>query len=248
MADPRFYAERCDTERIVLAAHEARHALKSRRLSVGDPVALIDGRGTEAFGRIASATSSTAEVAVERVAHQPRPRPTLTLWVAMPKGPRQDVLIEKCCELGTGVVCPLRSARSVADVSDHRRAKWRRTAIEAAKQSGQCWVPDFPASVDLGQALAECTRFDRVLLAVSPSGRDDPPPASALELSADLRNVSSVAAFVGPEGGWTDDEVAAIRNAGARTIHLGPNTLRIETAAILLAGLIHTLHPIHYGS
>lgn len=244
MTTPRFFAECCDTERIALPVRETRHALKSRRLSVGDPVVVTDGRGTEAFGRIASTSPEAAEVAVERVVHHPRPVPALTLWVAMPKGPRQDVLIEKCCELGTAAVCPLRCTRSVAEVSDHRRAKWRRTAIEAAKQSSQCWTPEFPAPADLHDALARNGQFDLLLLAVSPTGTDDPPPAAFSDLLAGLRTAFSVAAFVGPEGGWTNEETAAIRQAGGRPIHLGPNTLRIETAAVLLAGLIHTLHPV----
>jgi 16S rRNA (uracil1498-N3)-methyltransferase len=221
---------------IRLCEQEARHARLSRRLSVGDAVELFDGCGGEAGGEIAAASKVVVEVAVHAVTVQPRPRPALTLAVAMPKGPRQDVLIEKCTELGVAAIRPLCTERSVAGASDHRRDKWRRTTIEAAKQSGQCWLPELHAPAGLDELLGVASSFDVVLAAMVP--RENPPIGLAGMMDV-LRGAGSILAFVGPEGGWTPEESRMLTSAQAKSISLGPNVLRIETAAIALAALTH---------
>jgi len=241
MGEARFFSEQCEGEVIRLPDREARHALKSRRLSAGDAVVVFDGRGTEAHGYIASASRGGVTVRVERVVHRPRPRPALTLFVAPPKGPRQDVLIEKCSELGVAAIYPLVSARAVASVSEHRLGKWRRTAVEAAKQSGQAWLPELAGPIGLEAALDRTSDFDRVLLATSEVNREGAAPVGLCEMLAELRHVASIAAYVGPEGGWTEEEMHRMLAAGARPTCLGPHTLRIETAAVVLAGVIHSI-------
>lgn len=279
----RFFVETLSSGVIRLGAAEARHALAARRLSVADTVVLFDGRGGEGTGRITSASKDAVQVEVSSVLHRQRPRPQLTLAVATPKGPRQDVLVEKCAELGVAGIWPIVTERGVATVTAHRLGKWRRTTIEAAKQSGQAWLPELRPPASLGDLLAEPGRFDHAVVAtvVPMDGLDlergqmeiaeGRGSLSGEESSASqpfLRRVSSrlasgqhmpyllhlsylmdawreadtILAFVGPEGGWTDHELIALLDAGVKPVRLGPNTLRIETAAIALAAAVHALH------
>jgi len=232
MADPRFHVPDLNGAEVQLAKAEARHASQSRRLRPGDAVILFDGQGTEAGGEIAAVSRSGVHVRILKTWARPRLRPAVTLAVAMPKGPRQDVLVEKCTELGIAGLWPIQTDRSVSEVSDHRLDKWRRTAIEAAKQSGQAWLPVLSPLRRLSEALAESTGFDRLFIAV-------PNTQSPSRWVPDVSEVESVLGLIGPEGGWTESELAVCADRGCRAISLGPNTLRIETAAIAFAALLH---------
>jgi 16S rRNA (uracil1498-N3)-methyltransferase len=228
MAEARFFAHDLREGRLRLPDPEAAHARKSRRLTTGDEVVLFDGQGQEAAARVLAATRAGVEVMVERISRCRRPEPSLTLGVALPKGPRQDVLIEKCTELGVAAVWPIVTARSISSASEHKLDKWRRTSIEAAKQSGQNWLPELGQPAGLADVAGRISGFDRVFVAT----RD----AAGFPGCHGCRGVL---AFVGPEGGWTGEELALLTQAGAEPISLGPNTLRIETAAIALAALVH---------
>ena len=250
---------------ISLSEPEARHARLSRRLSVGDPVELMDGQGLTAQGAISAVTKMGVDVAVGLGTAEltPRLHPALTLAVAMPKGPRQDFLIEKCTELGVAAIQPLITERSVAGASDHRRDKWRRATIEAAKQSGQAWLPELFPPITIEQLLATeqsftVRRYDLLLAAMVPSELSAVPNESAsvplmriTDVMAELSNQSTtvesssqptmktVLACVGPEGGFTEVESQRLLAAGAKSIALGLNVLRIETAALALAAAFH---------
>lgn len=221
---------------IELPEQEAHHATGSRRLSVGDALIAFDGRGNEAAGEIVSVSRRTVQVRVGDIITRPRPRPALTLAVALPKGPRQDELIEKCTELGTAVVQPLLTERSVSQASDHKREKWQRTGIEAVKQSGQCWLPEFAVPAKLDQVLSRRGEHDLMLAALLPKDGKPVPVTACLER---LAAAKSVLALVGPEGGWSPAEAEALMGAGAIPVSLGPNVLRIETAAIAMAAMVH---------
>ncbi|GMV97580.1 MAG: ribosomal RNA small subunit methyltransferase E [Phycisphaerae bacterium] len=227
MGAPRFYVKGLQAGVVRLDEREADHARRSRRLSAGDEVALFDGLGREARGRIASAGRGAVDVAVESLRLCPRAEPALTLAAALPKGPRQDFLVEKCAELGVAGIVPLVTRRSVSNASGHRLDRWRRTAIEAAKQSGQAWIPDLATPELLDEAVRRIRVHDRAWVAMPGGSWPEVPDCGTL------------LAFVGPEGGWADDEIALLLEHGCAGVSLGPNVLRIETAAIALAALVH---------
>ena len=266
---PRFHVRDLNASPIALSEAEARHARRSRRLSAGDRVALFDGQGRQATGRILDAAGRRVTVALDHITLILRPKPALTLAFAIPKGPRQDLLVEKSTELGVAVLQPINSARSVADASAHRLEKWHRTAVEAAKQAGLAWLPDIRPILSLEQLLADAIRYDLTLIALSPANTSnrttsvsegpsprplpdigsrastatihDPAIHPISDLFPTLRAADAVLALVGPEGGWTNGEVARALSARATPVSLGPNTLRIETAAVALAAALHAL-------
>lgn len=238
MGTPRFYVEQLAGPTLRLRGQEAAHAVRSRRLTAGQEVILFDGAGHEAAGRITAVGRSELEVALGTIGARPRPAPALTLAVALPKGPRQDVLIEKCTELGTAAIAPLISERSICSASEHKLDRWRRTAIEAAKQSGQAWLPEFHRPEPLAEALRRIASHDLAVVAATETGRAEAGREPFFSLLAPGTQ-KSVLAFVGPEGGWTPDELTQLTSHGCQPIRLGPNILRIETAAIALAAIVH---------
>jgi 16S rRNA (uracil1498-N3)-methyltransferase len=236
MADPRFHVPELSGPVVRLAGHEARHACQARRLRQGDAVVLFDGNGREARGEILKLSGAEVQVHVSEVHSCMRPRPALTLAVAVPKGPRQDFMIEKCTELGVAAIWPILTARSVCSVSEHRLDKWRRTTIEAAKQSEQCWLPELGPPRRLEDVLADVPGFERALVAA-------PGTESVLDIAGDLAGVRTVLALVGPEGGWTEAELSGLTDKGCKPISLGPHILRIETAAVAVAAVMHFISP-----
>ncbi len=232
MSIPRFYVENLHPGLVTLGEQESRHVRQARRLAAGDEIVLFNGRGDEGGGSIAPSPSkhgSPVQVSIGQVTHRPRPSPQLTLGAALPKGPRQDWLIEKCTELGVAAIQPIITQRSIADASAHRLSRWRQTAIEAAKQSGQAWLPDLRPVIPASEAFGLARSCDAVFITCV-----QPKQSPSIGVWP-----SRLLVFIGPEGGWTPEELDLAQQAGARLLSLGPNTLRVETAAIAVASLVH---------
>lgn len=207
---------------------EAQHLAKVMRAKPGDEIVAFDGSGWEFVARIASLGKSWVELEiierrqVDRELHHP-----LTLAVALPKGDRQKVLVEKLVELGVTRLIPLETEHGVAEATPSALIRLRRQVIEASKQCGRNRLMEIAEPLSLAR-LIDATRSDEERILAHPSG-------SALP---GLAPQGSTTAAVGPEGGFTDDEVAQAVAAGWKIASLGPRILRIETAAIALAALL----------
>ena len=198
---------------------EARHATAVRRLGQGEAVTLLDPAGRTAGARLSRGEAGWA-VRLTGPPAGPPSRARLTVYAAVPKGARADWMAEKLCELGVARWVPLLTRRSTVNPGANKVARWRRLAAEAAKQSGSP-----PTLVDdptpLAEALAACEMSPTVL-----TTERDAPPFAAVD-----------SAWVGPEGGWDDSELAAFDEAGAAFATLGESVLRVETAAIVAAAV-----------
>jgi 16S rRNA (uracil1498-N3)-methyltransferase len=230
MAD-RYFVERVQADRALLTGPEAHHLLHVLRARPGDEVTLLDGTGWEYMARLERVSRSEATLAVlSRREIDRESRPPLVLAVALPKGERQRWLVEKAVELGVAELVPLETARSVARPDAGAVARLRRTVIEASKQCGRNRLMAIAEPRPWPAFLASAPGEPRLL--AHPGG------APLRELIAGRNpQPTSVCGAIGPEGGFTDEEVAAGLAAGWRTVDLGPRTLRVETAALLLAAL-----------
>ncbi len=253
MTRRRFYAPpsafNSNLESVTLAADEARHLRDVLRLKVGDEIYVFDGAGKEFQCRIEESRRDTAQLKVISKVDPARPESPLQLRlaVALLKGEKFDLVVQKATELGVTGVIPVMTKLAdirLRDDSDaaKRVARWQRIALEAAKQSGRAVVPEIiePTSFESLLKNAEIevqdvepnNRMARLLF----SERDgESLEAAKAKLPA---NVSRLTALVGSEGGWTDEELAAARQAGWTIVTLGGRTLRAETAAIAVAVLL----------
>jgi 16S rRNA (uracil1498-N3)-methyltransferase len=195
---------------------------------------LFDGNGTEGQGAIREISSAHVLIDVSKVAAIPFEQPIrLTVATAVPRTHRQHFLVEKCTELGAYAIQPLLCERSVVRPGDPLVPKWTRIAIEAAKQSQRAWLPRIEPPRSLADAVACSGAFDLSLL-LSPA----PDAAALTDLLASRPDCRTMVAWIGPEGGFSDEETELVIRAGAKPTRLGPTILRIETAAVAMTAAI----------
>jgi len=256
MTRRRFYAPpsafTVNLDSVTLAPDEARHLREVLRLKVGDEVYVFNGEGKEFHCRIAESRRDTAQLEVIAQVDPARPESPLqlTLAVALLKGEKFDLVVQKATELGVTRVVPVITKLAdirLRDESDaaKRVARWQRIALEAAKQSGRAVVPEItgPESLESllqnARAKPQDAKADEPLHCLLFSERGGQSMTEAKEkLPA---SPCSLTALVGSEGGWTDAELAAAREAGWTIVTLGGRTLRAETAAIAVAVLLQHL-------
>jgi 16S rRNA (uracil1498-N3)-methyltransferase len=226
MSTPTFYIEQDMQagDRIDLEGKEAWHAIGVKRLNVDDPVRLINGRGSVAMAKVENITGRyRAMLAIETVNHVPPIKPDIILATAVAKGDRQSIMLDMATQLGMNSWQPLACRRSVSKIGKNSYQRWQKVCLEACKQSGAAWLPELLPAAMPAEVAKQAVAGGREVLLAHPDGEKNYPVSAADKML-----------MVGPEGGFTDDEVEKTVAAGARIISLGFNILRIETAAISL--------------
>ncbi|MFO0906273.1 MAG: 16S rRNA (uracil(1498)-N(3))-methyltransferase [Pirellulales bacterium] len=251
----RFFSETpVADDHATLVDAEAHHLLHVLRAKVGEAIVVFDGTGREFDAVVARTTRSTVEVDIQAVREVDRelPRPVI-LGVALPKGDRQKWLVEKVVELGATRLVPLVTRRGVVQPEGGTLEKLRRSVIEASKQCGRNRLMQIDAPIEWAQFVASAPEEALRRVAHPPAlwphtatgastttGTAQADESADFDLASWTRVVAAAAPArpawlaVGPEGGFTDDEVHAALAAGWRPLGLGARILRIETAAIAL--------------
>ena len=214
---------------IELPEDEALHLVRVLRLSAGDRIRVFNGRGDEWFATVDEAGKRRVSARLNEMSRPaPEARVPITLAVAVLKGDKMDGIVRDAVMLGVTAVVPMLTAhtevaRAAIERSD-RISRWQRIAVSSAKQCGRAVVPD----------VHPVSRLDDVL-------RDSPPCVMLVEPSVssaayrlrDLPAMDRVTLLIGPEGGWTPEEVAAAVERKARLVTLGPRTLRADAVPIV---------------
>lgn len=208
------------------AAHHALAVLRSRE---GDALVLFDGRGGEWPSTIVAAGRRDARVRVDRHVAVERESPlAVTLVVSLLASDAMEVAIRKSVELGVAAIQPVAAARSQGPTRAGAGAeRWRRIAIAACEQCGRNRLPAIEPARPLAEWLAARDR--------SRAGYVFVPGAAGLPASLPA---TAVDLLVGPEGGWTPDEIAAAQRAGLTPASMGPRVLRADTACIAALALV----------
>lgn len=239
----RFYAppSQFTQDKIELNLDESRHLRDVLRLGLGDEVSVFDGEGRE-YRSSVTETGHGKHVAKLKVLEEIKPAAPesklgLTLAMALLKGEKFDLVIQKATELGVNKIIPLQTARADVKIKtgdvDKKLERWRRVALEAVKQSGRAKIPEIAEPTLLPAFLGD---VDELKLFFSERGG-----TGLSGFVSGKPRAEKLIAIVGPEGGWEDGEIDAARETGCHIITLGGRILRAETAGIVVTALLQNL-------
>jgi 16S rRNA (uracil1498-N3)-methyltransferase len=221
---------------IVLDPIAARHLREALRSAPGDALVMFDGTGGEYAAEVSSVDRQRVEVRLG--AHDPRERESplaITLAQGIARGERMDYTLQKAVELGVRTIVPLTADRSTVRLDDSRALKrlehWQGIIRHAAEQSGRTRLPALGALLNVERYAAADSAELRLML--------DPTADTAL---AALPPAASISLAIGPEGGFSPHERAALTAAGFRAARLGPRVLRTETAALVALSILQSRH------
>lgn len=225
-------------ETITLPAAEAHYVARVLRLRPGEVVEAFDGVAGE-YRLQLTAVSAAGVCGRVVMAHEDASTAStrLILGQALPKGARMDLVVEKCSELGLTTLVPLYTERTVVRVLPEKIgdkvARWRRVAAAAARQCRRSTFLDIQMPLSVAEC---CARYaDAAVKMVCWEGERQQGLRQHLERGA---RREPVVALIGPEGGWTAQEITTARSYGFVTVHLGPRILRTETAAIAVTSIL----------
>lgn len=224
-------------ESATIAGAELEHMRKVLRLGIGDAVTLFDDEGWEYEGIIRSYSNGMGEIKIVS-SHRPERESAvrITLAQALGKGDKFDWVVEKATELGAAAVVPFLCRRTVPKLDGLGREKksqrWQRIALSAAKQSGRTRIPEIFGVMDFSDLVRRPWPCDlKIIFWENETSR------GLARLREDNSNLESLLLVVGPEGGFTPDEVREAAASGFHSVRLGKRILRTETAAVTALSL-----------
>jgi 16S rRNA (uracil1498-N3)-methyltransferase len=211
-----------------LDGDEGRHAVVVKRVRVGEQLVLTDGAGTTVVATVSATGGSDLVAAVDEVVSREPELPRVVVVQAIPKGDRGELAVEMLTEVGVDLIVPWAASRSVAvwrgDRAERSLARWRSTAREAAKQARRSWFPEVAEMVSTDGVAGLLAKASLpVVLHEAASGplADLPVPGRG-----------EIVIVVGPEGGISDEELAAFAAVGAEPVRMGSSVLRTSTAGV----------------
>ena len=238
----RFFVSESDfqSEHVVLGKRQAHQIRNVLRMNKGDRIIVSDNTGYEYEVVLTEIKKDRVLGQIEQkrpAAGEPQVR--LTLYQSLLSRDKFELVLQKCTEVGVTRFVPVITQRSLVrdidTVTPNKLARWQRIITEAAEQSHRGRIPELNLPIEFEDAVSSLADHDLRLIAS--------PAEQKISLRAALQRSNrnkpqTIALFVGPEGGFTEQEVALAADAGAVAFSLGPRILRTETAALVTAALI----------
>lgn len=223
-------------EQVKFPRETAHQILRVLRLKSGHEVAALDNRGKEYRVELTSVEAGAVEGVVRSVSDcQAEPAVKMVLYLCLTQREKFEWMLQKCTEVGAAGFVPVIAARSLVQRGaghDEKHERWKRILKEAAEQCGRGLIPTLTAPQDFAGALALAQNHPVKLMAYE--GEQTTPLTSATGLA----DAHEVALLIGPEGGFTTEEVGQAVRAGFTPVTLGRRILRMETAAVVGAALV----------
>lgn len=222
-------------DELALSDRAAQHLVRVLRHRVGDQVTLFDGRGREAKAQIVMAhRRHGCSVRVMETVEVSRESPLrIELLPGMSRGEKMDLVIQKAVELGVSVIRPIITERSEVrpdKAAEARLARWKEIVIGACEQCGRAHLPEVHGPSSIEEIAARSTTRLALIPASSAVLADCPPGGDEISLA------------IGPEGGFSDGDLALLEQRGFRGVRFGPRILRTETAGIAVVSALQLLY------
>ena len=232
----------------VITGPDVNHIKNVLRMRPGERILLSDGKGTNCLCELVSIEPDrvTAKILPQEVEDTELPV-SITVYQGLPKGDKMEYVIQKSVELGAVGIVPMETSRAVVRLegkkAEAKRVRWQGISESAAKQAKRMIVPEIAPVMTFKEALLAAGKADLALIPYEDSEHLPGAGGMALtrELIGGLKPGQSMAVLIGPEGGFSDEEIRLALEAGIRPVTLGKRILRTETAALFVlsaAGLL----------
>lgn len=232
---------------ITIIGEDARHISRSLRMKVGEPLTVSDFFGNEYRCSISAFTDETVTLGIlETVKCESEPSIHVSVYQALPKGDKMDTVVQKCTELGASRFVPVLTSRCISRPDDKGAQKkcerWQRIAEEASKQSGRGIIPEIGRLIGFEEAVSEMSKCTLAVMCYEcEDGYSLRRCISEAVSEGLLCKGSSVAIFIGPEGGIAPEEARLASEGGVRLVGLGKRILRTETAPLFAVSAVMLL-------
>lgn len=226
-------------EQITVLGSDVWHIRNVLRMKPGEQVEISDGTGMRYFCVLEEVKSDCVIFRVQDTWAEDRELPVrIVLFQGIPKGDKMELILQKAVELGVYEIVPVVTRRTIVKLDDRKaekkRERWNAISKAAAKQSGRSLVPNVHEMLSFSEALDYAGNLDGILIPYEKAGDMQ---ESARRIEEKLEG-KSVGIFIGPEGGFEEEEVALAREAGAAAITLGRRILRTETAGLAILSVL----------
>ncbi|HEY5653664.1 MAG TPA: RsmE family RNA methyltransferase [Pontiella sp.] len=219
--------EAADLERevVVLSPEESHHLARVLRVHSGQEITLFDGRGEVAEAVLEMVSKTAVEARVLKRWSIPKPNVNIDLIQAVPKSDRWDLVLQKAVELGVTSIRPVLTKHTEFRPSPKKQERWEKIVLNAAQQCEVRWLPKLYSLEKYDTVISLLDEYDLVLIGSLYEG-------AKLFREVSIAQKKNIALLIGPEGDFSEEEVAAAVEAGAVPVSFGDRILRTETAAI----------------
>lgn len=223
----------------VITGEDAAHIARVLRMRAGDEIHISDGHNNEYRARLLDVDKQAVKaVLLGKCAETAEPAHSFTLYQALPKAGKMELIIQKCVELGVTRITPMLTERCVVRPDgdfEKKRQRYQRVAYEAAKQSGRAIIPQVTGLITLKD-------IDYASHGLLLHAYEDERGVTLRQAMREGTAPQDIALVIGPEGGFEPEEAELLARSGAKAVSLGPRILRTETAGMaMLAMLIYEL-------
>ena len=234
----RFFIENISDNNYTLTGEDAHHAIKSLRVKIGENIILCDKNSFEHICKVEKISKD--EVLLSAIKSQKNTSESnikITLYQALPKNDKMDLIVQKSVELGVFKIVPIETSRCISKPSEKSISKkierWQKIAKEAAKQSGRGIIPNISSPLKLDEAISKIKDYDKSLVFYENGGE---------KIKNSLKTYDkNISIFIGPEGGFETEEIDKLKSFGATISTLGTRILRTETASLAAISVITNL-------
>lgn len=225
---------------VIIRGQDVEHITQALRLNAGDEITVADGQENKYLVELTALNEQMVEGKIkEELEADAESNLRITLVQGLPKSKKMDLIVRKCTELGIDKIIPLETAHTVVKL-DRKKAKkrqkrWQKIAKSAAKQSKRTKIPEIEDLISFKEGLELLNDYDLVLL---PWVDERNQGLKEVIKGQDTQEIKDILVFVGPEGGFSEEEAAQARKKEAEPVVLGPRTLRTETAGMAVLTML----------
>jgi 16S rRNA (uracil1498-N3)-methyltransferase len=228
---PHFYVkpENIKDNFFSIQEEQAHYLFNVRRLKVNDDIMLFDGKGNSYIAKIDFANKNKVSGQILSSSYKTH-GPIINLYTCIPKGDRFEWLIEKCSEVGVFKIIPINTNRSIiTNISKNKKERYEKISISASSQCGRNDIMQIENPIDFKTACINATK-NKNFINILPWENESRIILKSLILKSKFEGTNI---FIGPEGGFENEEVEFAKSLNIKTITLSENILRTETAAII---------------